>query len=110
MSDYQQSVPGQMCRFWFELCINASGTDLGLQEECKSVECGNRTTTAAQSSAAASSSPTASGGGADSSSSATSASATAAQSSGAAAALAIAREYGTPILAGGLAAVFGLAL
>ncbi|KAF2185104.1 hypothetical protein K469DRAFT_708387 [Zopfia rhizophila CBS 207.26] len=110
MSEYQQSVPGLMCRQWFENCIAASGEDLEKQEACKSVECGNKTTrAAASSSAAASDGPTATGGGGDQAS-ATAGSPTSAQSSGAATALAIARDYGTPVLAAGMMALFGFAL
>ncbi|KAF2109004.1 hypothetical protein BDV96DRAFT_503596 [Lophiotrema nucula] len=112
MSDYQQSVPGQMCRQWFSACITASGDDLQEQEACKAVSCGNKTISAQQSSVA-SSSPTGSSG-ASTSSGGDAASATGAApssaSSGAATAIAIAREYGTPLLAGGFAALFGLAL
>ncbi|ORY16257.1 hypothetical protein BCR34DRAFT_597811 [Clohesyomyces aquaticus] len=113
MSDYQQSVPGLMCREWFDRCIIASGDNLDEQIACKAVTCGNKT--AELNSASTSSAAPSSTGGAPASSGGAGASPTssgpaAASSTGAAAALAIAREYGTPILAGGIAAIFGLAL
>ncbi|KAF2474663.1 uncharacterized protein BDR25DRAFT_254995 [Lindgomyces ingoldianus] len=108
MSDYQQSVPALMCREWFSRCIIASGENLDQQLLCKAVTCGNKTTEGAVSTSAAASGGASSTGGGGAS--ATSGSPSAASSSGAATALAIAREYGTPILAGGMAAVFGLVL
>jgi hypothetical protein len=114
MTDYQQSLPGLQCREWFDQCIAASPNDIFGQEACKSVTCGNKTSEAltSSSSAAPSATPTATGGGGDKSSSpsATSASPSVAASSGAAVALGLAREYGTPALAAGLMAAFGLAL
>ncbi|KAH7391918.1 hypothetical protein BKA66DRAFT_510485 [Pyrenochaeta sp. MPI-SDFR-AT-0127] len=113
MSNYQQSVPGLMCRFWYDACINATGTDASAQFRCiqaRDTQCGNLTTDGGESS-----SPSASGSGSGSasrtsgaSSSPTSSSGGAAQTStGAAANLAL---YGTPALAGGLLALFGFAL
>jgi hypothetical protein len=112
MSDYQQSVPGLMCREWFDRCITASADNLDEQIACQAVTCGNKTAelNAASSSSA---SPSSTGGAAASSGGAgaspTSSGPAAASSTGAAA-LAIAREFGTPILFGGIAAIFGLAL
>lgn len=112
MEEYQQSVPGQMCRFWFDRCINATNENLEFQVECRNqrdANCGNRTTKAGdEEDAEPSSTPSATSGG-DEEASATDATPSA-TSSGAAAGLAFAREYGTPLLAGGLAAFFGLAL
>lgn len=112
MKQYEQSVPGQMCRFWFDLCINATGSNLAEQFQCqqsRDTQCGNLTTKAAESSSASTSGgPSRTSGGGDSPSS-TAGGAGASQSSGAAA-LAFAREYGTPALAGGMIALFGLAL
>lgn len=106
---YQQSVPAQMCRFWYGKCVEASGSDAQKRFQCKNAldsQCGNLTiddsgavaTASASQSAGASASrtPAASGSGASPS-----------PSTGAAAALA---QYGAPILAGGLLAVFGIAL
>jgi hypothetical protein len=119
MSVYQQSVPGQMCRFWYDQCIAATNQDLGLQTECVSqrdTKCGNLTTDGTSSSSSSSSSsesagPTAtsSGGSSGTSPSTTAASSAAAQSSGAAV-LNMARDYSSSIFAGGLLAIFGLAL
>lgn len=114
MDEYQQSVPGQMCRFWFDKCINATGENLDEQFQCttqRDTRCGNKTTRA-DSTASASASGTAAqtGGGSDSSASATSTGSSSSQSSGAAAALTLAREFGTPVLAGGMIALFGFAL
>ncbi|KAF2206015.1 hypothetical protein GQ43DRAFT_152 [Delitschia confertaspora ATCC 74209] len=115
MSDYQQSVPGQMCLVWFDRCIQNSGSDIFKQEECKSIKCGNKTTEdlaqSSSSSAVASSTPTGTtSGSGDSPAASTSAAASPAESSGAAVALAFARELGTPVLAAGVMAAFGLAL
>lgn len=112
MDEYQQSVPGQMCRYWFDQCINATNQDLEWQVECRNqrdANCGNKTTSAgAKSSVEPSSTPSATDGGKDEPSS--TGAAPSETSKGAAAGLAFAREYGTPLLAGGLAAFFGLAL
>jgi hypothetical protein len=113
MDLYEQSVPGQMCRFWFDTCITASGTDRIAQEQCKTErddKCGTLTadgeeTTTTSTSASATASETAA-----TSASSTDASMTAASTGGAATAVAIAREYGTPLFAGGMVALFGLAL
>ncbi|KAF2740452.1 hypothetical protein EJ04DRAFT_455576 [Polyplosphaeria fusca] len=113
MSDYQQTVPGQLCLLWFADCIEASGQNLEAQETCKSVQCGNKTTEGGDSSSSSSATggPTGSAttGGNGGQASATN-EAQSSSSSAAATALAIAREYGTPLLAGGFAALFGLAL
>ncbi|KAH7401933.1 hypothetical protein DE146DRAFT_651987 [Phaeosphaeria sp. MPI-PUGE-AT-0046c] len=108
---YQQSVPAQMCRFWYGKCVEASGSDAQQRFQCKQAldsQCGNLTindkgavATASQSGSAAASAsrtPTGSSSGASPS-----------PSTGAAAAVAFA-QYGTPILAGGLMAIFGIAL
>jgi hypothetical protein len=114
MALYQQSVPGQMCRFWFDQCINATNENLEFQVECQAqrdTKCGNLTTSDADETSTSSAGPSAtptSGG--DSQESGTPTGAPTESSSGAANALALARNYGTPLLAGGIAAVFGLAL
>lgn len=111
MALYQQSVPGLMCRYWFDLCINATGSDLAQQYACTSTrdsQCGNLTTKAESTSSSKTSTATATS--ASGSSTATTTGSGASQSSGAAAALALAREYGTPVLAGGMIALFGFAL
>jgi hypothetical protein len=117
MEAYQQTVPGLMCRYWYDQCIAATGSDAAAQFQCNQArdnECGNLTTQDATDSGNAASSS-----GSDSSPSATSsgsspdstgdASASAASSTptGAAARIAV---YGTPALAGGLFALFGFAL
>ena len=108
MSDYQQSLPGLECRAWFGQCINGSGTDLLAQEQCKSFSCGNKTTASATASPSSSGSASSTGG---STGSATASAASSSSSSGAAAtAFAVARDYSTPALAAGMAALFGLAL
>lgn len=104
-----------MCRFWFDQCINATNQNLEFQVECQNqrdTKCGNLTTDAAKqtaSSASATPSATGTGSGGQQSPSATSP-APSAKSSGAASALNVAREYSTVLLAGGIAAIFGLAL
>lgn len=116
MSEYQQTVPGLMCRVWYDQCIAATGSDDAAQFQCIQARdnlCGNLTTTDATNagnagssgSASASSSPSSTSGSSSDSSSTPSASPTAAGN--AAAALA---QYGTTALAGGLLAIFGLVL
>lgn len=113
MSKYEQTVPGQMCRFWFRQCINATNQNLDQQDFCRSeqtAKCGTLLSNkaSASSSGAGGASATTSGSG---SADATSSSASPATSSpGAAAAIAIAREFGTPLFAGGIVALFGFAL
>ena len=111
MALYQQSVPGQMCRFWFRQCINATNQNLDQQEFCQaeqSAKCGNLTTrSTATTSPSGGASATTSGGSADVTSTGA---APASSSPGAAAALAYAREFGTPLFAGGIIALFGFAL
>jgi hypothetical protein len=114
MDLYEQSVPGQMCRFWYDTCINETGTDLAAQFQCKSDfddKCGKLTSDGEEvsSTTSTSASATASETGANSAS-ATDASMTAASTGGAATAMAIAREYGTPLFAGGMVALFGFAI
>ncbi|KAF2740455.1 hypothetical protein EJ04DRAFT_424874, partial [Polyplosphaeria fusca] len=58
MSDYQQTVPAQLCLLWFADCFEASGQDLSEQEACRAVQCGNKTVSALASSASTSSSRT----------------------------------------------------
>jgi len=112
MTLYAQSVPGLMCRFWFDLCNDGNVGNQQAQYECKSErdsKCGNLTTNgAAVTSSAASSTtpgPSSTSGGAPASKTVTSTS-----SSAAATALVVAREFGTPLLAGGMAALFGFVL
>jgi hypothetical protein len=117
MRSYQQSVDGLMCRFWYDQCINATGSDAAAQFQCTQArdnECGNLTTADATdagneggaSSSGSSPSPTSSGSSPDSTGDAASASSSA-PAQGAAAHVAF---YGTPALAGGLFALFGFAL
>lgn len=113
MALYQQSVPGQMCRFWFDQCINATNENLEFQVECQSqrdTKCGNLTTSDADETSTASAEPTATPTGGDSEESGSPTGAPSESPTGAANTLALARNYGTPLLAGGIAAVFGLAL
>jgi hypothetical protein len=47
MEPYRQSVPGQMCLYWFDTCVNASGTNSTAQFQCTSdrdSHCGNKET------------------------------------------------------------------
>jgi len=102
-----------MCLYWFDACINATGTDLAAQFQCTTTrdsECGNLTSKGEQStSSSASPSQTASQT-SGSAGTATAATTSSASTGGAATAIAMAREYGTPLFAGGMAALFGLAL
>lgn len=117
MKTYQQTVPAQMCYFWYDACINATiganGEGNAAQQfqctQARNSQCGNTTFDESSdgSSTQASGSATSSATGGASRTSATGSatgSSTAAASSGAAVAL------GTPALAAGLLAVFGLAL
>jgi len=116
LAKYQQSVAGLMCQnFWYDACISASGSDAAQQRNCvttRESQCGNLTTdgasaggSSASASGSAGASRTSTGGSSPSNSG------TASESSqptkGAAADL---TAYGTPALAGGLLAVFGLFL
>jgi hypothetical protein len=110
MAAYEQSVPGQMCRFWYGKCIEASGDSSAQQFQCKQAAeatCGNLTVTDSGAVASASPSSLRSGSPTSGSPSAATGSPSSSPSSGAAAALA---QYGAPIFAGGLLAVFGIAL
>jgi hypothetical protein len=112
ISDYQQTIPGQICLKWYDNCIAAHPSDAIGQAGCQSVKCGNRTiqppstTTSRTSSVAAggATSPAASSG-----AGATTA-ATTSSMGGAATALAVAQQYGNIAIAGGMAALLGLAL
>jgi hypothetical protein len=114
MSTYQQTVPGQMCLFWFDSCINATGSDATAQFNCiqaRDTRCGNQTiekssSNSASSSASGTSRPTGTSGSGSSSASATGTGAPANSQ----AAAAIMSTFGAPALAGGLLALFGLAL
>jgi hypothetical protein len=119
MSAYQQTVPGLMCRAWFDQCITASGDDAAQQFGCTEArdnQCGNLTLqdatnagngVAPSGSSSASSSPSATSSGASSTGSETAA---AASSSAPASGAANVAMIGSSALVGGLLAVFGLAL
>ncbi|KAL1793094.1 hypothetical protein ACET3X_008076 [Alternaria dauci] len=116
MGAYQQTVPGLMCRYWYDQCIAATGSDAAAQFQCnlaRDNECGNLTTadaTESGNSATASSSdssPSATSSGAPDSTAESSASGASSTPTGAASRIAV---FGTPALAGGLFALFGFAL
>ncbi|KAF2684724.1 hypothetical protein K458DRAFT_25982 [Lentithecium fluviatile CBS 122367] len=115
LANYEQTVPGQMCRFWYGLCVNASGEDAAQRfacEQTRNTECGNLTSkgedpSASTSGAIASRTSSATDG---SSSPTNSAGGSSSSSTPGAAALGFARDFGMPLLAGGLVAVFGIAL
>jgi hypothetical protein len=123
MANYEQSVPGQMCRYWHDACINATFdpiTKEGNSEQqyaCDTIrdqQCGNETTrdastTSATTSASTRPSSTASSGSESESGSATSSTASG-SSSTPGAAVRLAQEFGAPVVAGGLIALFGIAL
>lgn len=117
MKTYQQTVPAQMCYFWYDACINATiganGEGNAAQQfqctQARDSQCGNTTideSSSGSSSASSSASGTASrtSGGSSATGASATGSSTAAASSGAAVAL------GTPALAAGFLAIFGLAL
>lgn len=117
MTQYQQSVPALQCREWYGQCVIAAGDGFQSAEWKRTCEdnlnskCGNLTI---QKSAASSGSSSSSGSlpsrTSTGSPSATNSGSSAATSSNAAAALDVAREFGMPVLAGGLVALFGIAL
>lgn len=123
MTKYQQSVPGQMCRFWASGCTNATiganGEGNSTQQfACDSIrdsQCGNVTinedssSTTSASSGSSRPTSTGSGSGSQESGSATSSAANAASSSPGAA-IRLAQDFGAPVLAGGMIAIFGIAL
>ncbi|CAO2649917.1 Nn.00g012090.m01.CDS01 [Neocucurbitaria sp. VM-36] len=46
LGQYQQTVPSQMCFFWFDACVSASGDDASAQEDClqaRDAGCGIKT-------------------------------------------------------------------
>ncbi|CAI6341650.1 unnamed protein product [Periconia digitata] len=115
---YQQTVEGQMCRFWHGQCIDATNEDASLQFSCDTIRdntCGNMTTkpesaSTTSSSAITSRTSSAGGNGGGSEPTGTGGSAASTNSPAAAPALDAARNYGTPLFMGAVAAVFGLAL
>jgi cobalamin biosynthesis Mg chelatase CobN len=121
LTDYEQSVPGQMCRAWFEACKNAAPDDADGQFACEQAEeqncgkltiqdatdAGNGGSSSSASGSATSSSPSATGSDSPSGTETSEASATSESAEGAAANL---MTYGTPALVGGLFAIFGFAL
>ncbi|KAF2630732.1 hypothetical protein BU25DRAFT_361836 [Macroventuria anomochaeta] len=122
MKTYQQTVPAQMCYFWYDACINATINpttkegNAAQQFQCtqaRDAQCGN-TTIDESSSGSSSASASASGSGSASRTSAasgTGAAATGSSTAAASAGAAVANfALGTPALAGGLLAIFGLAL
>ncbi|CAN9450835.1 unnamed protein product [Alternaria alternata] len=104
MDAYQQTVPGLMCRYWYDQCIAATGSDAAAQFQCNQArdnECALPLLLAAT---AAHPLPAAVP---QDSTSEASASAGSSTPTGAAGRIAM---YGTPALAGGLFALFGFAL
>ena len=119
MTDYQQTVPAQMCYYWYDACINATinpstGEGNAAQQfqctQARDSQCGNITideSSTGSPSSSASGSASATGA----SATGTGASATGSASPAASAGAAIANfALGTPAMAAGLLAVFGLAL
>lgn len=122
ISSFTNMIPSLECGVWVMQCLDAAGDDINKVTACRSVQCGNRDPGAVkqssggsgsrpQSSSAASSSSaapsTTSGGSASQTSSGSGSSKT---SGGAAVALGVGSSYGSGILAGGMLALFGLAL
>jgi hypothetical protein len=107
-----------MCIQYVKDCVKAAGNSLNSLTKCRSVVCGTKdpgkvpqSGSGTGSSSSAAPSQSASGtGGSGNSPSPTSGGGAAASSSNAAVALAVMGNYGTSILAGGMLAIFGLAL
>lgn len=130
ISDYAQTLPSLVCQQWVINCVASHPNDLNGQAGCHSVTCGMKNASATNnaaggasgssasgsaSAASGSASQTATGSSAAASGSASatassSGSASSSSSSGSAAVMNVAMNYGTGILAGGMLAVFGLAL
>ncbi|KAJ4344605.1 uncharacterized protein N0V89_012349 [Didymosphaeria variabile] len=123
MAEYEQSVPGLMCRFWFDQCTNATIASNGEGNQAeqfacdtyRNQQCGNKTTADAEttSSTTSGSSGASSTGSSDSateSSSTATSSAASGSSSTPGAAVRLAQEFAAPVLAGGMIALFGIAL
>jgi hypothetical protein len=118
ISDFQQTLPGQVCRIWTLNCLDSHPDDANGKAGCNSVICGNRTVpvkgavTTTSSGAGTTSAPagTSSGAGAAAATTVTSTTSTHSGAAAAATALAFAKQYSTPLMAGGMAALFGLAL
>jgi hypothetical protein len=112
MTNYEQTVPALMCRSWFAACNVAAGDNRQQKADCETAmkaNCGTLTTKANPPGASSSVSGSASrtSGAAASATSAGASGASAAASQAAAASLG---QYATPVLAGGLLAIFGMAL
>lgn len=110
MKNYEQSVPGQVCRFWYGACINATGQNAAQQFQCvqaRNSQCGNLTTKPSGGSSSSAAGASATGSRTSGAASSPTSGGSTTSSSAAAAALA---QYGTPVLAGGLLALFGMAL
>jgi hypothetical protein len=125
VADYEQTLPGQLCRTYVSQCVLAHPNDADGIAECRATNCGNKTVEEAASSmsssesasATSSSTRSASGSGAsetasstsggDQASSTASSSASATAATGAASGLQIAS---TGALAVGILAAFGFAL
>jgi hypothetical protein len=116
-------IPSYECIQWVDQCVAAAGNDLNLLTDCRSVVCGSRdpgdvkqttnngpggASTSSSAMPSMSTSPSQTGG--NGGGSPTQSSASASSSTGAAVALNVAKNYGTGILAGGMLALFGLAL
>ncbi|KAG9206348.1 hypothetical protein G6514_005075 [Epicoccum nigrum] len=120
MATYEQTVPAQMCYFWYDACINATiganGEGNAAQQfqcrQTRDAECGTRKFDES-SDGSASESSSATGGASKTSASVseTGAAATGSSTSTPSTGAAMANfAMGTPVLAGGLLAIFGLAL
>lgn len=103
-----------MCRYWYDQCVVASGSDAAARFECEQArdnECGTLKFDAAATSSSASSSDspsaTNSGSSPDNTGDAAASGASSTPTEGAAVRNAM---YGAPVLAGGLFALFGFAL
>lgn len=100
-----------MCEYWYGACVNATNQNLAQQFECekaKNATCG--TLTIDESGSVGTASASASGGAFASRTSGSSSSPTGSASPAASTGAAALAQYGAPIVAGGLLAVFGLAL
>jgi hypothetical protein len=114
ISNYEQTIPGQVCLKWVENCVLAHPDDLDGIGGCRSVICGTQTVrNAATTSKPATTSTTSDGGSNTPTGAATTTPASTATTStrpNAAATLAAAQNYGHIAIAGGMAALLGLAL
>jgi len=114
ISNYQQALPAQICLIWKTNCVDAHPNDGTGIAACRSVQCGNEVVAVNNATTTTTTSaPATTGTGSNTANTQSTTTSTTSSHTGAAAAataFAFAQQYGTPLIAGGVAALFGLAL